>query len=52
MKSGCLGNIVFAVLAVIAFGLSTYVWFAWFVRGKSVSTPNLIGKSLGNCPFE
>jgi len=46
MKSGCLGNIVFAVLVVIAFGLSTYVWFAWFVRGKSVSTPNLIGKSV------
>src|SRR5438552_15986811 len=46
MKSGCLGNIVFAVLAVIAFGLRPYVWFAWFIRGKSVSTPNLIGKSI------
>jgi len=46
MKSGCPGNIVFAVLVVIAFGFSTYVWFAWFVRGKSVSTPNLIGKSV------
>src|SRR5581483_4353539 len=44
MKSGCLGNIVFAFLVVVAFGFSTYVWFSFFVRGKSVSTPNLIGK--------
>lgn len=45
---GCLGNIVFAVLVVLAFGFSTYVWFSFFVRGKSVSTPNLIGKSAGD----
>ena len=45
MKSGCLANIVFAILVVLAFGLSTYVWFSIFVRGKTVSTPNLIGKS-------
>jgi len=44
MKSGCLANIVFAVVVVFAFGLSTYVWFNIFVRGKTVSTPNLIGK--------
>src|SRR5438105_2510416 len=42
---GCLSNIVFAVLVVLAFAFSTYVWFSFFVRGKSVSTPNLIGKS-------
>jgi serine/threonine-protein kinase len=46
MKSGCLGNIFFAGLVVLAFGFSTYVWFSFFVRGKSVSTPNLIGKSV------
>ena len=45
MTRGCLGNIVFALLVVLAFGFSTYVWFAFFVRGKSVSTPNLIGRS-------
>ena len=45
---GCLSNIVFAVLVVVAFGFSTYVWFSFFVRGKSVSTPNLIGKSASD----
>ena len=45
---GCVGNIVFAVLVVLAFGFSTYVWFSFFVRGKSVSTPNLIGKSASD----
>src|SRR5579884_1293067 len=45
MSKGCLANILFAILVVIAFGISTYVWFSIFVRGKTVSTPNLIGKS-------
>src|ERR1700694_1036570 len=45
MTRGCLGSIIFTILVVVAFGFSTYVWFAFFVRGKSVSTPNLIGKS-------
>jgi serine/threonine-protein kinase len=45
MSRGCLANILFAILVVIAFGISTYVWFSIFVRGKTVSTPNLIGKS-------
>ncbi|HJT18671.1 MAG TPA: PASTA domain-containing protein, partial [Thermoanaerobaculia bacterium] len=45
MNRGCLANILFAILVVIAFGISTYVWFSIFVRGKTVSTPNLIGKS-------
>ena len=46
MKSGCLGNFIFAILIVLAFGFSSYVWFTFFIRGKSVSTPNLIGKSV------
>src|SRR5581483_7611687 len=44
MNRGCLTNIAFAVVVVFAFALSTYVWFSIFVRGKTVSTPNLIGK--------
>jgi beta-lactam-binding protein with PASTA domain len=46
MKSGCLGNFFFGSLVFLAFGFSTYVWFSFFVRGKSVSTPNLLGKSV------
>jgi beta-lactam-binding protein with PASTA domain len=46
MKSGCLTNILFACLAVVLFGSSSYIWFTFFIRGKSVSTPNLIGKSV------
>src|SRR5437867_1011336 len=46
MKSGCLGNFFFASLVFLAFGFSTYVWFSFFVRGKSVSVPNLVGKSV------
>jgi len=46
MKRGCLGQILFGCLAVLAFGFSTYVWFTFFIRGKSVSTPNLVGKSV------
>src|SRR2546423_9781613 len=46
MKRGCFGTSVFAFLVVLAFGFSTYIWFNFFIRGKSVSTPNLIGKSL------
>ncbi|SRR5712691_5833240 len=46
MKSGCLGNFFFVCLVVLAFGFSTYIWFSFFVRGKSVSTPNLVGKSV------
>jgi beta-lactam-binding protein with PASTA domain len=46
MKRGCLGSILFAFLVVLAFGFSTYIWFNFFIRGKSVSTPNLVGKSV------
>lgn len=45
---GCLTNLVFGILVVLAFGFSTYVWFNFFVRGKSVSTPNLLGKSAAD----
>jgi len=46
MKRGCLENIVFSVIVVLAFGVSTYICFTLFIRGRSVSTPNLVGKSV------
>jgi beta-lactam-binding protein with PASTA domain len=46
MRPGCLTNVLFACLAVLLFGFSSYIWFTFFIRGKSVSTPNLIGKSV------
>jgi len=46
MKRGCLGNLLFGCLLVIVFGLSSYFWFNFFVRGRSLPTPNLIGKSV------
>jgi beta-lactam-binding protein with PASTA domain len=45
-KRGWLDNILFAALVVLAFGVSTYVCFNFFIRGRSVSTPNLIGRRL------
>lgn len=41
-----MNRILFALLVLIAFGVSTYVSFTMFIRGRSVSTPNLIGKSV------
>ena len=48
MKRGCLGSILFSFVVVLAFGFSTYIWFNFFIRGKSVSTPNLVGKSIAD----
>jgi beta-lactam-binding protein with PASTA domain len=48
MKSGCLSNILFACLVFVAFGFSTFVWFTFFIRGRSVSTPNLVGKPVAD----
>lgn len=45
-KRGFLDNLLFAALLVLAFGLSTYVCFNFFIRGRSVSTPNLVGRSV------
>jgi beta-lactam-binding protein with PASTA domain len=46
MKRGCFENLLFGTLLVVAFGFSTYFWFNFFVRGRSLPTPNLIGKSV------
>lgn len=46
VKRGLLDSVVFACLVVLVFGVSTYLCFTLFIRGRSVSTPNLVGKSL------
>lgn len=46
MKRGCLNNLLFAVLLFAAFGGSTYFWFTFFVKGRSLPTPNLVGRSI------
>jgi len=46
MRRGCLDNLLFAVLLLGAFGGSTYFWFTFFVKGRSLPTPNLIGRSV------
>jgi len=46
MKRGCLSNLLFAFLVFVLFGVSSYVFFNLFIRGRSVSTPNLVGKSV------
>lgn len=46
MKQGCLANLLFALVLLLAFGASTYFWFNFFIRGRSLPTPNLIGKTV------
>ena len=48
MRRGCLYNLLFAVLLIAVFGGSTYFWFTFFVKGRSLPTPNLIGKSIAD----
>ncbi len=48
MKRGCLDNLVFSALLLIVFGGSTYFWFTYFVKGRSLPTPNLIGRSVSD----
>ncbi len=48
MKRGCLANILFIAILIAVFGVSTYFWFNFFVRGKSLPTPNLIGRSVAD----
>jgi beta-lactam-binding protein with PASTA domain len=48
MRRSFLDNLLFAVVVLIAFGASSYFWFNFFVRGKSIPTPNLIGKSTND----
>lgn len=46
MKRGCLGSLLFALILLGAFGGSTYFWFTYFVKGRSLPTPDLIGKPV------
>src|ERR1051325_8252363 len=46
MKRGCLDHALFGLLLLIVFGSSTYFWFTFFIKGRSLPTPNLIGKSI------
>jgi beta-lactam-binding protein with PASTA domain len=46
MKRGCLDHAFFGFLLLIIFGSSTYFWFTFFVKGRSLPTPNLIGRSV------
>ena len=46
MRRGCLNNLLFGMLLFVAFGGSTYFWFTFFVKGRSLPTPDLIGKSV------
>ncbi len=46
MRRGCLANALFGLLLLAAFGGSTYFWFTFFVKGRSLPTPDLIGKSV------
>jgi beta-lactam-binding protein with PASTA domain len=46
MRRGCFNNLLFVALLVLAFGGSTYFWFNFFVKGKSLPTPNLVGKTV------
>jgi len=48
MRRGCLERLLFAVLLLGAFGGSTYFWFTFFVKGRSLPTPNLIGRSVAD----
>jgi len=45
MRQGCIYNFFFGVLLAGIFGISTYFWFTFFVKGRSLPTPNLIGQS-------
>ena len=47
MRPGNLfGRLVFAALVVALFSGSSYFWFSFFVKGKSIPTPNLVGQSF------
>src|SRR5947209_9844450 len=48
MKRGCFDNLLFVAILLIVFAGSTYFWFNFFIRGKSLPTPNLVGKSVND----
>lgn len=47
-KASCFGSIIYIGLLLVAFAGSSYFWFTFFVRGKSVPTPNLVGREVAD----
>jgi len=48
MKRGCLQPVLFGAVLLLVFGSSTYFWFTFFVKGRSLPTPNLIGRTISD----
>lgn len=48
MRRGCFYNLLFGVVLMVVFGTSTFFWFTFFVKGRSLPTPNLIGRSVAD----
>lgn len=46
MKRGCVSGLLFSGLLLIIFGTSAYFSFTYFVKGRSLPVPNLIGRSV------
>jgi serine/threonine-protein kinase len=47
-KASCFGTIIYIGLLLVAFAGSSYFWFTFFVRGKSLPTPNLVGREVAD----
>lgn len=45
---GCLSGLLYTGALLVVFGASSYFWFTFWVRGKSIATPQLIGKSMSD----
>jgi eukaryotic-like serine/threonine-protein kinase len=45
---GCLNHLVFVGLLTVFFGVSSYFWFKYFVRGRSIATPTLVGRPIAD----
>ncbi len=48
MKRSWFANLFFLFLLLAVFGGSTYFWFTFFVKGRSLPTPDLTGKSVAD----
>lgn len=48
MKRGCFQTVLFGFVLLVVFGASTYFSFTYFVKGRSLPTPNLIGRSVSD----
>jgi beta-lactam-binding protein with PASTA domain len=46
MKLGCLQRVLLTGVLLVVFAASSYFSFTYFVKGRSLPTPNLIGRSI------